>query len=362
MAATHPPEVAVMSRSVAAIVVCCALVSGAGAVLPAHAQLQGVQSKEAQPERGPADGVEARIEALVGAVVRVRARALDDARSNATLGQSREGSGVVIDDAGHVLTIGYLVIEPDSIQLTTATGRTVPATLAGYDHATGFGLLRAQAPLDVRPLALGDAAALKEGDAVMVLPFGGRDAASMAQVVSTRRFAGSWEYLVDRALFTSPPTPAWAGAALVSRDIRLVGIGSLLVQNAAAPTELLPGNMFVPIDLVKPIIADLKAQGRAAGPPRPWIGLATEEVEGRLLVTRVSPESPADLAGIRRGEVVIGIAGENVQTHAELYRRLWTLGPAGTVVPLRVQSATGAREVEVRSIDRAAYFKEKKPL
>ncbi len=343
----HRPEIAAMSRILVALVVSLAILSGAGVARTAHAQ---------------ANDVEARIEALIGAVVRVRARALDDARSNATLGQAREGSGIAIDDEGHVLTIGYLVIEPDSIQLTTAAGRTVPATLAGYDHATGFGLLKAQVPLGVKPLALGDSSALRDGDAVMVLPFGGRDTASMAQVVSTRPFTGSWEYLLDRALFTSPPTPAWAGAALVSRDIRLVGVGSLLVQNAAVPTEFLPGNMFVPTDLLKPILADLKAQGRAAGPPRPWIGLATEEVEGRLLVTRVSPDSPADQAGIRRGEVVVGIAGDAVKTHAELYRRMWALGPAGTVVPLRVQSASGTREVAVPSIDRAAYFREKKPL
>jgi len=306
--------------------------------------------------------VEARIEALVSAVVRVRARALDDARSNATLGPAREGSGIVLDDEGYVLTIGYLVIEPDSIELTTAAGRTVPATLAGYDHASGFGLLKAQAPLGVTPLALGASAALQEGDAVMILPFGGRDTASMAQVVSTRRFTGSWEYLLDRAIFTSPPNMTWSGAALVSRDLRLVGVGSLVVQNAMAPAEYLPGNMFVPIDLLKPILADLKRTGRAAGPPRPWLGLSTEEIEGRLVVTRVSPESPADAAGIRRGDVVLGIGGEPVKTHAELYGRMWKLGPAGTVVPLRVQTGAQSRDVRVQSIDRAAYFKEKKPL
>jgi S1-C subfamily serine protease len=306
--------------------------------------------------------VEARIETLVNAVVRVRMRAVEDARSNATLGPTREGSGIVVDDEGHVLTIGYLVIEPDSIEVTTAAGRTVPATLAGYDHATGFGLLKAQAPLGVKPLPLGDSAALAVRDAVMILPFGGREAASMAYVVSTRPFSGSWEYLLDRALFTSPPTMAWAGAALVSRELRLVGVGSLFVQNAMEPTEYLPGNMFVPTDLLKPILADLKARGRVAGPPRPWLGLATEEVEGRLLVVRVSPESPADLAGIQRGDVVVAVGGDAVKSHAELYGRMWNLGPAGTVVPLRIQSSARTREVAVKSIDRAAYFKEKKPL
>lgn len=334
----------------------CAALLGAALLCAAAAPAARAQ------DPSPAADAAARIEALVGAVVRVRARALEDARSNATLGPQREGSGIVLDEAGHVLTIGYLVIEPDAIQLTTAAGRTVPATLAGYDHASGFGLLKAQAPLGVQPLALGDSAALAEGDAVMVLPFGGRDTASMAQVVSTRRFAGSWEYLLDRALYTSPPNMAWSGAALVNRDLRLVGVGSLVVQNAMAPNEYLPGNMFVPIDLLKPILADLKSRGRAAGAPRPWLGLATEEMEGRLVVTRVSPESPADAAGLRRGDVVLALGSTPVRTHDEFYVRLWKLGPAGTVVPLRVQSGAEARDVRVRSIDRAAYFKEKRPL
>jgi S1-C subfamily serine protease len=333
------------SAFVAALLACAAALSGAHAQAPSSA-----------------NDVEARIEALIGAVVRVRAKALDDARSNATLGQGREGSGIVLDDDGHVLTIGYLVIEPDRIEVTTAAGRTVPARLAGYDHATGFGLLKAQAPLGVKPLALGDSAALKERDAVMILPFGGRDSASMAYVVSTRGFTGSWEYMLDSAIYTSPPNMNWSGAALVSRELRLVGVGSLVVQNAMEPDEYLPGNLFVPIDALKPILADLKARGRVAGPARPWLGLATEEIQGRLVVTRVSPESPADEAGIRRGDIVLGIGGEPVKTHAELYGRMWQLGPAGTVVPLRVQSGAEARDVRVRSIDRAAYFKEKKPL
>jgi serine protease Do len=328
----------------------CCLALAAVVALPAHAQ-----------SAAPAD-VETRIQTLIGAVVQVRARALEDARSNQTLGRGRQGSGIVIDDQGHILTIGYLVIEPDAIEVTTASGRTVPALLAGYDHATGFGLLKAQAPLGVKPLPLGSSGAMNEGDAVMVLPYGGRDAASMARVVSTRRFAGSWEYLLDRALFTAPPNMTWSGAALVNRDFALVGVGSLVVQNAMSPSEFMPGNMFVPIDLLKPILADLKDKGRAAGPARPWLGLSTEEVEGRLLVTRVSPESPAAEAGIRRGDVVVAIGSDDVKTHAELYSRLWKLGPAGTVVPLRVQSVGGTREVKVRSIDRAEYFKEKKPL
>ena len=162
---------------------------------------------------------------LLGSVVRVKARALPDARSNATLGSQREGSGVIIDDRGYILTIGYLVIEADAIEVTTAEGKTSPATLAGYDHATGFGLLRATLPLGAKPIDLGGSAELALSEPVMVAPHGGRESVNLAYVVSKRQFAGSWEYLLDSAIFISPPTLAWAGSALISREGKLVGIG-----------------------------------------------------------------------------------------------------------------------------------------
>ena len=302
-------------------------------------------------------------EALLNAVVQVKARALANARSNENLGRDRQGTGIVIDSIGHVLTIGYLVIEPDSIEITTAGAKTVPAVLAGYDHATGFGLLRAQVPLGVKPLELGDSARLSEQDPVMVLPAGGRDQASVARVVSTRRLTGSWEYMLDSAIITAPPTFSWAGAAPINRDAQLVGVGSLLVRNSASGGSALgqpaPGNMFVPIDLLKPILRDLIAQGRRGGPQRPWLGLATEEVQGRLMVTRVSQDSPAERAGLRQGDIVVGVGADAVKTHVELYAKIWALGAAGVEVPLRVLQDAEVREVRVRSLDRDQYFQQK---
>jgi S1-C subfamily serine protease len=254
------------------------------------------------------------------------------------------------------------VIEPDAIEVTTVNDRTLPATLAGYDHATGFGLLKVQGDLAVKPLALGDSAALGVREPVIVMPHGGRDAATLAQVMSKRQFTGSWEYLLESAIFTSPPTMTWAGAALVNRQLRLVGVGSLLVRDTVEPGTPQPGNMFVPTDLLKPILAELKANGRTAGPQRPWLGLNTEEVQGRLLVSRVSPEGPAARAGVRQGDVVVSVAGEPVKTHVDFYRKLWSLGAAGVEVPLRITSGPDAREVRVKSIDRFEYFKAKQAL
>jgi S1-C subfamily serine protease len=320
-----------------------------------------------EPKEGPhaqksqqAEAVlEREAEEMLAAVVRVRMKAIPNARSNATLGSNREGTGVVIDGRGHIVTIGYIVIEAESIEITTRDERTVPATLIGYDHASGFGLLRSGAPLGVKPMPMGQAADLATREPVMVLPAGGREAASLAYVVSKRKFAASWEYLLETAIFTAPPTLQWAGAALVSREGKLVGIGSLYVRETLDAGSEIPGNMFVPIDLLKPILSDLIEKGRRSGPPRPWLGLATEELHGHLLVTRVSPEGPADMAGIRNGDIVVGVGADPVKSHEDLYRRVWGLGAAGIEVPLKILQGADMREFRLRSIDRFQYFKEK---
>ncbi|MGC2518834.1 MAG: S1C family serine protease [Burkholderiales bacterium] len=298
-------------------------------------------------------------EELLSAVVRVKMKAIPGAHSNASLGEIRDGTGVVIDERGYIVTIGYIVIEADAIEITTQDNKTVPATLVGYDHASGFGLLKSSLPPGVKAMPMGQADNLALREPVMILPAGGREMASFAYVVSRRKFAGSWEYLLENAIFTSPPTLQWAGAALVNRDGKLVGIGSLLVRDSVEPGMPLPGNMFVPIDLLQPILSDLIEKGRRSGPPRPWLGLATEEVQNRLFVTRVSPDGPADMAGIRPGDIVVGVGGDAVASQEDFYRRMWSLGAAGTEVPLKILQGADVREIKVRSIDRFQYFKEK---
>jgi S1-C subfamily serine protease len=326
------------------------------------AALAGLPVQAQQAQQKPKVISEKQADDLLGSVVKVSMRALPDARSNANLGAVREGSGVIIDDKGHILTIGYLVIEADAIEVTTADGKTIPATLAGYDHATGFGLLRAVLPLGAKPIDFGTSGDLALHEPVMVAPFGGRESVNLAYVLSKRQFAGSWEYLLDSAIFISPPTLAWAGSALISREGKLVGIGSLLVRDSEEAGVPLPGNMFVPIDLVKPILADLMEKGRVSAPPRPWLGMATEELQGRLFVTRVSSQAPADMAGIQRGDIIVGVGADAVTTHAEFYRKVWSLGAAGTDVPLKVLQGASVKEIKVHSIDRMEYFRAKPAL
>ena len=296
-------------------------------------------------------------EDTLSAVIAVSATALDNARSNATLGRERRGSGVLIDQ-GYALTIGYLVIEAEKIEVTGADGKTVPATLAGYDHASGFGLLKLVAPLAGKALPLGDSSAIGEREPALVAT--SREGASIVYVVSRRAFTGSWEYQLDSAIFTYPAVDAWSGAPLIGAKGELLGIGSLIVPDAGGAGTQSPGNMFVPIDLLKPILADLKASGKRKGPPRPWLGVTADELRGRVFVSRVSPEGPSERAGLQRDDIVLAVGGAEVHTLAEFYGKVWARGAAGVEVPMKVLRGVQIRDVSVRSIDRVEYFRASK--
>ncbi len=287
-------------------------------------------------------------------VVRVHVKAVPDARSRATLGSQREGTGIVIDSSGLILTIGYLIQEADTVQVSAADGRPVPASVVAYDYSTGFGLLRAVKAPAIRPIAFGDSAKLADSEPVLIVGF---DGVAPAFVVSRRPFAGYWEYLLDEAIYTAPATVNWQGAALISKEGKLLGVGSLVVGDAMGPRTQLPGNLFVPIDLLKPILGDLIAQGKAARKPRPWLGVNTQDLQGKLIVTRVSPDSPAERAGLVSGDIIVGVRGETIQNQADFYRRLWASGDAGIEVILDVLKGTEVKKLGVRSVDRDSYLR-----
>ena len=293
------------------------------------------------------------------AVVTVKTKALPGARSNANLGAERIGSGVLIGPSGLVLTIGYLILEADTVDITTNQGRTVPATVAAYDHATGFGLLRPIGPLGVKPINLGASRGVGELDRMMIAAGGGEESVSVATVVSRRAFAGYWEYLIESAIFTSPPRVDHSGAALINKEGELVGIGSLFVMDAMTPGERLPGNMFVPIDLLKPILDEMIATGRQKAGIRPWIGMSSLEEDGRIKVLRVSEGGPADEAGITPGDIILSMGGEKVEKLDAFYKRLWSSGAPGVEINLKVLHGTDVLDVKIQSIDRLEFIRKR---
>jgi S1-C subfamily serine protease len=298
------------------------------------------------------------IDDIISAVVRMKTFINPDGRSIENLGREREGSAVVIDESGLLLTIGYLMVEAHAAEIVTNSGRTVPATIVGYDHETGFGLLRSMEPLKLKPLPIGKSADVKEDDPVLVASYGGLGMLAPVRVVSRRVFAGSWEYMIDQAIYTSPAHPAWSGAALVNREGKLVGVGSLILNDASGSgKQLKPGNMFVPIDLLMPILGDLLADGRVSSPPKPWLGVNAEEMSDELYVNRVTAQSPAAKAGIKRGDIVIGIGGEVTKTLPEFYRKLWSAGRAGVTIPLDIKQDGEMRRLDIPSMNRLDHLK-----
>lgn len=281
-----------------------------------------------------------------------------DRRSAATLGTEREGHGIVIDDEGLIVTIGYLIMECDSITITDIEGRKLPASIVGYDYESGFGLVRTAAPPKVPAMKFGDSDVAVLRSEAYVAGHGGEGATLKVKVAGRREFAGYWEYLLDEAIFTVPAYPLWGGSALIGMDGALLGVGSLLVQDALGPgAPAFPGNMYVPINRLKPVFADLVENGKPSTPPRPWLGIQAVEHMGRLVVMSVSEGSPSDRAGLKRGDILEALNGEAVEEIAEFYRRLWASGAAGIPVKLRLERDGDAFEVTVRSGDRAKHMK-----
>src|SRR5262249_14823724 len=207
-----------------------------------------------------------------------------------------------------------------------------------------------------KPVPLGESSKTAAHDPVMIAS-AGDDNVAFAYIVSKRAFSGNWEYALDEALYTSPPTMNWSGAGLFDRDGKLLGVGSLVAREANDEEPKVPGNTFVPIDLLKPILKDLVATGHRAGPARPWLGISADEVSGRLVVTRVSPDGPADRAGVGVGDIILGVSGEAVRTQNEFYRKVWSRGGAGSEIALRVLQGVDVKEINVESMDRVEYFK-----
>jgi S1-C subfamily serine protease len=303
------------------------------------------------------DDVSFDLDRVLSSVVSLRANIPEDAFTAPILGTEREGQGVVIDDSGRVLTIGYLVTEAEEIWLIGNNNVALPAHVVAYDQETGFGLVQALGKLGLPPAELGESYAIDVGDPVIVAGQGGAEEAVNAQVVSVREFAGSWEYLLDEAIFSIPAHPKWSGAGVFNRSGELIGIGSLYIQQAIPGEEQIDGNMIVPIDILKPVYDDLITLGRPNKPMRPWLGMTTAEADDRLVVAGLASRGPALRAGVELGDLVIGVAGEPVTGLSTMFRKIWLLGSAGVSVPLTLQRDGRTLSISVDSGARTDYLK-----
>jgi S1-C subfamily serine protease len=295
------------------------------------------------------------LERALSSIVGLHALIPPDAFTAETLGVERAGNGVLIDDM-LVLTIGYLITEAETVWLHYGDGRVAPGHALGFDSETGFGLVQALQPMDLPVLSIGSAASVEIGERVVVGGAGGRSRSLTARIAAKQEFAGYWEYVLEEAIFTYPAHPNWGGTGLIAPSGDLIGIGSLQVERVReGRNEHL--NMIVPIDLVKPILGDLRKYGRVDRPVRPWLGLYSTEIEDKIVIVGVAPKGPASRAELKTGDVVVSVAGERISTLGGFYRKVWSLGEAGVAVPLTLYRDGVTFDVSVNSSDRARFLK-----
>src|SRR5438876_4571727 len=245
-----------------------------------------------------------------------------DAFSADTLGTERAGNGVLIDD-GLVLTIGYLITEAEAVWLHLGDGRVVEGHALGFDSVSGFGLVQALGRLELDPLPLGSSSAAAIGDRVVVGGAGGRTRSVASHIAAKQEFAGYWEYLLDEAIFTYPAHPNWGGTGLISDRGELIGSGPpQLEREREGKAEHV--NMIVPIDLLKPVLDDLRKFGRVNRPARPWLGMYTTEIDNRVVVIGISSNGPAARPELRAGDVILGVNGDKITSQNQFYRKLWS--------------------------------------
>ncbi len=321
-----------------------------------------IEDWQLPPELRPRQrGVQVDLESVYRSVVQLHTEASEDGYTASILGTERLGSGVMIRSAERklVLTIGYLITEAESIWLTDCDGNVVEAYPLAIDQVSGLGLVQPLGPLDVPALERGSASSLTIGDRVLVIGHGGARHSLEGHLIARREFAGYWEYLLDEALFTAPPHPQWGGTALVAVDGLLLGIGSLFVQESLAQ-ESFDANMFVPIDLLEPVLADMIELGHPRRTPRPWLGIYTAEQADHVVVAGLTRDGPAHRAGLKLGDVIVEVAGQPVHSLPQFLRGIWSTGAAGADVPLTLTRGRESLYLLVHSASRDDFLK--KPM
>jgi S1-C subfamily serine protease len=313
--------------------------------------------RRGEPQAGlPRGAAGVNLDRALKSIVTVQSSIPEDAFTAQTLGEQRSGTGVVIRESGLVLTIGYLIMEAESVWLADADGRVTPGHALAIDGETGFGLVQALGPLDCPALELGRSSETNLGDSVTVAAGAGTKPVR-AMVVGKQEFAGYWEYFLDEAIFTSPAHPFWGGAGAIDANGRLIGIGSLHVEQLTAKSGPRDINMIVPIDLLPPILDDLLAYGRVNKPARPWLGIFSAESGDEIIVASVAENGPAAAAGIRRGDILASVGGSEIEGLADFYRKVWTRGPAGVEIPLEIVRDGRAIGLRIQSADRSSFMK-----
>ena len=295
------------------------------------------------------------LDSAINSVVKVRTSIPAAAFTADVLGTERIGSGVLINNSGLILTVGYLVTEAETVWLTTNLNQSIPGHVVAYDQSSGLGLVQALGSLDIDASELDSSDLVTVNDDIFFISYGGIEHSLCSKISRIDEFAGYWEYLLEAAIYTSPPHPQWGGAAVFNKKGHIIGIGSLFLQEIFEGQNL-QGNLAIPTSILKSIMGDMLEFGRSSAPARPWLGMYAVESEKTLTVNSLARYGPAELAGVLQGDKVVGVGEESVSTLANFFRSVWTLGAAGVSVPIKINRNGNQLQLVINSIDRNDFL------
>jgi S1-C subfamily serine protease len=301
----------------------------------------------------PGPTVPAYVQRVAAAAVGIDTKIPLDRPSVRTLGPARSGSGVIFAPEGYALTVGYLLTDASVIQVRLQDGRVVPGRFVGQDFESGIGVLKLEGTGPWPYVPLGDSSAVGAGDPVAIVGVDGENklAATQGTVQEIKRFTGYWEYLLERAFIVTPPNPAFGGSPLVNTRGEVVGVTSLRLGD---PPQV---NLAIPVEYFAIVREDLFKEGRVRSrPPRPWLGLYTVETPQGLVVAGASPSSPALDAGFERGDVIVRLNAEKVESQEDFYRKLWKT-QIGQEIGIVVLREATFHVIGVRPADRHSVFR-----
>ena len=262
------------------------------------------------------------IERVLPPLVHIQARIPQDHPSTRILGTERMGSGFVVEADGLVLTVNYVVLGADDIKVTLLDQRSCQAQLVRQDFSSGLALLRIpERRLPALPLRRSTDLAL--GDETFIVASVGEGGARIANgaISYLGPFDANWEYVLDRAIMTTAMNPGLGGGPLLDPLGRVVGLVSLNLN------EIGRFSLAIPSDYYLDARDDFMA-GRAARPAlRAWLGIFCYAVKEHVVVAGVLPGGPGEQAGLKSGDVILAVDGQDVSDRRSLYRLLWMRRP-----------------------------------
>jgi S1-C subfamily serine protease len=276
-----------------------------------------------------------------------------DHRSVPILGSERMGSGVVVDAGGLILTVNYVVMGGQNLQVAFMKGRRVRAEIVAQDFEVGLALLRIKRQ-GLTAALLRAEREVERGDPVISIASTAAQERRVAGGLVTYlgEFEAQWEYLLEHGIISNAANAGFGGGGLFTMGGRLAGIVSLNLN------ELLRNSLAIPVDLYCEHERELLRFGRVVSRPRrAWLGVFAHAIEEGIVVAALVPDGPGDQGGLREGDLLVSLNAEKLESRRDLYQSLWRHEP-GEAMTFEVMRANNLRRVSVTGGDRAEFFRQ----